>query len=362
MFEPLLGSVAPVFEVDGQVRGEMARDLVRLEVEEATDGLRVLSLRLRAHGPAPGGAVDQRLLYLDGEVLDFGKRLTVSIGPGGRARTVFDGFVSAIEATFTEGAEPEVLVFAEDKLMTLRMTRRMRTWEEMSDADIARALASEHGLGAEADAEGPSYDVVQQWNVSDLAFLRERARLVQAELWLQDDTLHFRSRGSRQATELTLVRGDTLIEANIRADLAHQRTAVRVSGWDASDRDAIDEEAGGDTVQAEVSGGRTGPEVLERAFGRRVTFRVREAPLADGEALAWARAEMLERSRAFVTALGTTSGSPDMMVGSRLTLERVGDPFAGPGYTVTSLRHTYDLEQGHRTHFQAERPTVGGGA
>src|SRR5690606_17134579 len=123
-------------------------------------------------------------------------------------RTVFDGYVSGLELTFAEGAEPEVLVFAEDRLMTLRMTRRMRTWENVSDADLASAIAAEHGLGAQADARGPVYDVVQQWNVSDLAFLRERARLVQAEVWLHDDTLHFRQREHREATALTLVRGN----------------------------------------------------------------------------------------------------------------------------------------------------------
>ena len=54
---------------------------------------------------------------------------------------------------------------------------------------------------------------MQQWNLSDLAFLRERARLIQAETALQDDKiLHFMTRTKRTATELTLVRGDELIE------------------------------------------------------------------------------------------------------------------------------------------------------
>ena len=40
--------------------------------------------------------------------------------------------------------------------------------------------------------DGPRYDVVQQLNQSDLAFLRERARLVQAELWCDGRTLHLK--------------------------------------------------------------------------------------------------------------------------------------------------------------------------
>ena len=63
----------------------------------------------------------------------------------------------------------------------------------------------------ETDASGPRYEIVQQWNMSDLAFLRERAP-IQAELWVDDETLHFKSRGKRTATELTLVQGNQLLE------------------------------------------------------------------------------------------------------------------------------------------------------
>jgi hypothetical protein len=47
-----------------------------------------------------------------------------------------------------------------------------------------------------------------------------------------------------------------------------------------------------------------------------------------------------------------------MVVGSTLTLERAGAPFSGDGYYVTSVRHTYDLTSGFRTHFHAERATI----
>ena len=84
--------------------------------------------------------------------------------------------------------------------MRLRMTRRMRTYTKVTDADIVDQIASEHGLQTDATVDGPRYDVVQQLNQSDLAFLRERARLVQAELWCTGRTLHFRSRTSRRGT------------------------------------------------------------------------------------------------------------------------------------------------------------------
>ena len=41
---------------------------------------------------------------------------------------------------------------------------------------------------------------------------------------------------------------------------------------------------------------------------------MRENPLVSGEAAAWAKAEMLRRCRGFVSVLGTTNGTPDMVV------------------------------------------------
>jgi phage protein D len=97
---------------------------------------------------------------------------------------------------------------------------------------------------------------------------------------------------------------------------------------------------------------------LQQAFGERVSYRVRENPLASGEAGAWARAEMLRRCRGFVSVVGTTNGTPDMVVGSRLHLDRVGTPFNGDGYYAVRVCHTYDLASGHRTHFEAQRATI----
>lgn len=356
MTEALLTFAGPVFEIDGDVKGELARDIVRLEIEESTAGLRTLTARLVAQGQANGSG-DQQQLYLDGSVVDFGKKISVVLGAAPDAHTVFTGWISSIEASFQEGKDPEVVIFAEDKLMKLRMTRRMKTYENMTDADIASSIASEHGLTPSVDADGPTYDCVQQWNMSDLAFLRERAREIRAEVWVEDETLNFKSRGKRTATELTLVQGNHLVAVRARADLAHQRTKIKVSGYDASQRDRIEEEAGGDAIQGEVSEGLTGPSLLERAFGERVSYRVREAPIKSGEATDRARAEMLRRARGFVTVTGTTRGSADMVVGSKLTLEGTGRPFEGAGYYVTRTCHTYD-SSGFRTHFEAERATI----
>ena len=274
MTEPMFAVAGPVFSIDGDRVPSLARDCVRLEIEEGVEGLRTLRLHVFATGAGAAGPPD-RMIYLDGGVVDFGKQLTVSLGPDGGQRAVFDGAISAIEAVFADGQPPLVVILAEDALMRLRMTRRLRTFTDVTDAD-----------------------------------------------------------------------------------LAHQRSEVVVTGYDASAAAVIDERAQSDTIMAEISGGRAGPQIVKKALGATTTLRVREAALTGEEAQAWAKAEMLRRARRFVSVVGTTRGSPDMIVGSRLTLQQVGAPFEGSGYYVTRIRHTVDLVRGLRTYFEAERATV----
>ncbi|HEY3410993.1 MAG TPA: contractile injection system protein, VgrG/Pvc8 family [Propionicimonas sp.] len=357
MTDTLLGVATPVFTIGGEAVGGLARDCVRLVVDEGVEGLRTLEAHFVATGvgaPGPPG----ELLHLDGSEFDFGTDLQVAVGPDGAQQVIFDGTVSGIEVVLGDSEQPRVVMLAEDRLMRLRMTHRMRTYTDVTDADVARQIADKHHLDADVKVDGPHYDVLQQVNQSDLAFLRERARRLQVDLWCSGKTLHLSERANRHGTTITLIHGADLLSCRLSADIAHQRTDIAVTGYDARRKSVIDEHANADTIRAEASAGRTGPEVLDKAFGVTASFRVREAPLTTAEAKAWARAEMLRRARRFVCVTGMTRGTPDLTVGSQLRLELVGAPFEGSGYYVTRVTHTYDNERGLRTAFAAERPTL----
>jgi hypothetical protein len=65
---------------------------------------------------------------------------------------------------------------------------------------------------------------------------------------------------------------------------------------------------------------------------------------------------MVKKAREFVTVTGIASGWPDIYLGTILRLQHIGASFSGDGYHVTRIGHTFDLEQGLRSTFTAERP------
>src|SRR5439155_271653 len=138
-----------------------------------------------------------------------------------------------------------------------------------SDADVTNQLASEHGLSASIDIKGPKHKMLAQVNQSDLAFLRERARAVDAEVWMEGTTLHAQSRINRAKGSLKLSYGRNLREFSVLADLAMQRTSVAVNGWDATSKAGLHYEATDNILNGELNGGVSGASILSSALGQR---------------------------------------------------------------------------------------------
>jgi phage protein D len=225
-----------------------------------------------------------------------------------------------------------------------------------------RQIAGEHGLGTDVDLPGPQHRLLAQLNQSDLAFLRDRARAVVGELWMDGTTLRARSRAARTSSGTTPVRlghGNELREVVVLADLAGQRTDVTVSGWDVAGKQALTASADRSTVAGELAGGTAGADVLAGALGTRRERVVQTVPVTSDEARSRAEALYRRIARRFVVARGVADPSPELRVGARVTLDGLGDLFSGD-YYLSEVSHLFDDEQGLRTEFVGERAGLGG--
>jgi phage protein D len=345
----------PTVAVAGRDDSSLAEGLLAMRVEEATDGLFRCEATFGNWG-ARGSSTS--FLYFDRKLLDFGKELVLSVG----GEALFRGRISGLEGEFPESGAPRLTVLAEDRYADLRTKRRTRTFTDMTDAAVFNQLATDHGMTADVSLDGPTHRVLAQLNQSDLAFLRDRARGIDAELWTDGSRLIARSRSGRSESAgapLHLGYGNELQSFRVLADLAGQRTDLTVCGWDVSSKKALAETAGQSVVSGELAGGKSGASTLD-ALGARKERVVHSVPLTGQEART--RAECLYRgiARRFLTARGVASTSAALRVGATVRLEHLGPLFSG-SYYVTSVTHLFDDSLGLRTEFTAERPGLGGG-
>ena len=347
----------PAFLVDGEEVASLAAGLLGMAIAESTEGLFSCEA---CFGNWGSGANGIGFLYFDRDVLDFGKALSIEMGDGDARAPVFDGRIMALEGRFPRQRQPELMVLAEDRCQDLRMTRRTRTFEDVSDAQVFEQIAGDHGLRAEIDVDGPEHRTLAQLNQSDLAFLRERARAIDAEVWVEGEALFAQARARRRAAaEVTLTYGQGLRELSVTADLAGQRTAVAVSGWDVAAKEGILESADESVLGSELDGGIGGATLLAETLGERTEQMAHCVPLTGSEALAAAEAGYRRLARRFVHGEAVAEGDARLKVATHVVLAGLGPLFDG-GYYVTRVRHTFDGRDGFLSRLSIERPGLGG--
>lgn len=339
-------------KLDGTFNPDVSQNIVAATVTESSDGLYTCEIDLLNHGLSG-------YLYFDRGDFDFGTEIEFTLGLGPSEEKLFQGTITGLEAQYLDGGGSRLTILAEDGLQKLRMTRRSRTFEDVTDEDVMRTIAQEHSLQPNFEnLNGPTHRVLAQTNLSDLAFLRQCARRLNAEIWLDGQSLHVAPRSSRGSERLQLAYGANLQSFQVRADLAHQCTEFSVGGWDVQAKEAIHETAGPGAISSELNGLQSGSAILDDAFGERIAAIVHAAPHTTAEARAIAEAEYRMKARRFVTGSGTADGDPRIRVGAILELSQLGTMFDGDYYVVRTC-HTVNLDYGYKTEFEVERAGVG---
>jgi uncharacterized protein len=340
----------PALNIDGRDETALSDRLLALTIVESASGLYRCEALFGNWG-STGSRID--FLFFDRRTLDFGKTFKVKIG----ADVVYEGRIMALEANYPDGSAPSINVLAEDRLQDLRMTRRSRTFNDMSDADVFRRIASDHSLTPQIDVTSSTHKVLAQVNQSDLAFMRERARAIDADVSVRGTTLTVKTRPNRADSAVELIYTQTLREFVALADLANQRTHVIVSGWDVGAKDGIKHEASDSVISGELNGDTSGVSILKSAIGERKEILAHTVPLSTQDAQTEAEAVFKMSARRFVTGRGIAEANAKLKVGAFVDLKNLGPLFNGR-YYLTEVRHVFDA-RGIRTEFTAERPGIG---
>jgi phage protein D len=335
-----LNNARPTIFIDGQEDASLVGGLIYLLIVERTDGLYRCEAKFGNWGPKDDST---DFLYFDRKILDFGKEFQIKLAQD----EIFKGKITALEADFPEGKAPEITILAEDALQNMRMTRRTRNFSDMSDADIFRKIAGEYSLTPSISADGATHKSVAQVNQSDLAFLRERARAVDAEIWVKDKELNVKTRSNRGQDKISLKYKGNLREFKVIADLANQRTSVTAAGWDVSAKKEIKKEATDSVISSELGNDTSGVSILKEKFGDRKESLAHGVPLNNQEAQSLAESFLKRSARQFVVGHGTAEPNAKLRVGAFVELDGLGKLFNGK-YYVSEIAHISRRKIGNR--------------
>lgn len=303
---------------------------------------------------------DNERTILDDLGIEFLTAVKVLASPatGTTDEVLFDGEVYALDTDYDRSGSATV-VRAYDRSYRLRQGRVTASYNDVQDADVARGVADEVGLGtAGVAATDVIHPHLAQVNESRWDFLTRRARANGFTLAVEGEDLCFgapppATEGPdpgrpRSADPLQLVAGDNLLRFSVRATAAQQVTEVELRGWDFRAKEAVVATQAASTAMVETD--EAPADVAKRHPGgpRHVAAHPSLTTQAECEAAVGSVAEHLAGTAGY--AEGTTEGDPRLRTGAAVSINGTGR-FDGR-YTVTRSRHRFD-GRGYRTTFVA---------
>lgn len=306
--------------------------------------------------------------YSETATFDLGNRIHVQLGYANRLVSMMRGQIATLSPRFPESGPPTLQVNVLDGLLRLRDSKppegKEKRFENVYDWEIAERIAERNGLRSQVTKSGPRQPVVVQPNQSDAAFLKERAKRIDFDVFILtdpdsgEDTLHFvrptDGRDSRPIRVYELVWGESLIEFSPVLTLSRQVASVTVHGWDPLIKEPITATATADDLPSNPGGGTSGPAAAAKIGGGGKEEAVVDAPVfSQQEAEELAKALLADRAYEFVTGSGRVIGLPDLRPGDNIRLLRLGQRFSGT-YYVKKVEHTLGAS-GFTTQFDVRR-------
>lgn len=330
-------------------------------VDDRVDAAHLFSVRLGMVDAAVG-----RSEWIDDQLFREGGKVSIKLGYAGRPlRTMIDGEITAAQPHFSSRGPESLVLYGFDRLHRLRRGKKSRTFQRMSDWEITRKIADEHGLRLQGDPTETRFDHVYQNNLTDLDFLLQRAARIHYEVAVENTTLYFRKSREARTKVATLEWGNPgdqeLLNVMLRLTTVDQAGELVVRGWNPKEkRDIVGRAKVGDETTL-MNGSRSAGDLTSGAFGRVNTVVVDHPVVSQSEADALARAHFNRRSLTLITGHGVCLGNPDVRAGEVIELKGLGQRFSGLYYVKGSKHICSPHAGGYLTEFSVVRNATTGG-
>ena len=301
---------------------------------------------------------DPRLQWIDDDRLRLGSALEIYAKSSAREaeeNRVFDGEIVEIEPEFGPSTH-QLTVRAFDRLHRLSRGRQVRSFQNVTDSDVAEQLAKEVGLQTDVKATRRVHEHLLQFNQTNLEFLRQRATEVGYMLYVVGKKLCFKP-PTPEGRPIPLQWGENLSEFRPRLTTVGQVGKVRARAWDPNTRQELFSEVSEGEGRRELGRKQSGGATTQEAFHQEPTHFALKRPLRtqeEADRLAQAVADRI--AERFIEAEGVCGGNPSLVAGASVNIKALGSQFSGT-YFVTATTHIYNMRQGYLTRFHISGQT-----
>ena len=327
--------------IDGSdVSTAIMDNLISMEVDDNLNLPDTFTMRIR----------DSQLKWIDSDVFALGKSVLISAEGDSGISKLMQGEITGIEPCFNQDTGATLTIRGYDKCHRLNREKKTRSFNQMTDGDIATKIAREFNLKPKVDPTKEVHAYVLQDNISDWWFLWERAHRISYRVLVEGDELRFEQYPTGSPKTPVLEWGRNLIEFYPCVNTSQQVSEAIVRGWDPKDKKEIIGRATKTEDLPEIGAENQGGKAAEKAFSVNGKEVIDNCPVTtQAEADALAQAALNARGQDYIIAEGVCSGSADVAAGTVIELKGIGNRFSGK-YRVSRALHRYNME-GYITEF-----------
>jgi Bacteriophage probable baseplate hub protein len=358
---------APAFRIlvnGSQLQADVSLNIEQVQVVSKPDTLDTFSFTIA--NPLP----KMRWTHTtDADLFKEGNAVKIAMGYVDDLQDMIDGEITQISPSFPAGDIPTVQIEGHTLLHRLRGTNNTRTFQGVSDKDIAEKIGQDLNLQVNAEDPGTQYEYVMQANQTDLEFLRDRARKLHFEILVKDKTLIFRKSQEAMAKTYTLVwvqaqravaSGSTMLPLttfSLKMSAAAPPTNVETRCYDPSSKQAFVSHAGPSDQTSKMGGTKAGGDVSQAAFNTERKYVHVTTPFgSQAECDEHAKATYNNQAMGLISGTAETIGVPDLRAGQVIQLLGVGPRFEGE-YRIDEATHDIGGD-GYKTSLTVKRNSV----
>ncbi|HEX5064016.1 MAG TPA: contractile injection system protein, VgrG/Pvc8 family [Kofleriaceae bacterium] len=270
--------------------------------------------------------------------------------------SIYKGEVVGLEPVYKGGEKSRILIRAMNKFHRLLRHCKSVTFTDKTDQQILNQVVGDAGLSLSWQHEKSiTYKHVYQHNQTDMEFLRTRAARMGCHVWCVDKTIYVKEPNLQQGPAVTLNISEgggssdqpTIKSFTPRLSSASILKKVTVKGWNPETKELIV----GDYSAKDSKLGDTNAVSASAELGKEETFTVDHPVWSKEEAVALAKARLVDLSLSFITGECEVTGTTKLDLGTVIGIQantdpdtKGDDPFNG-NYYVMGLTHRFVLSK-----------------
>lgn len=282
-----------------------------------------------------GEAAKQDFSLSNEDLLIPGKNIEIKAGYHNDEETIFKGIIIKHSLKIKDTSSV-LIVECRDKAVKMTVGRKSAYFYDSTDSDIIEELIGASGLENDIEATSLQHKEMVQYQASDWDFLMTRAQANGLITIVNNGKVTVKKPDFSQEPIETVAFGATLLNFDAEIDARNQFSTITSYGWNPADQEVVEAEAVDPSVS--LNGNMTVSELAEVIDLDNLKLKHGGNTISTS-LQAWSDAKALFQQMSKTRGTVKFQGIPEVLPGTMLLLEGVGDRFSGKIY-ISAVRHS----------------------